>query len=138
MGLTAEEKEAKRVAKEAKAKAKAKAKRYKAWCRLLKSKDVGVVQTACADNARDFEFLRGPGLASLLKLLKNKVCCFPMPLMVLVSATLPRVWGQREPAPALPARGRHAQRPHATAHPVLPTAAACATHARTATWWLPA
>ena len=89
MGLTAEEKEAKRLAKEAKAAAKAKAKRYKAWCRLLKSKDVGVVQTACTDNARDFEFLRGPGLASLLKLLKNKVrlpaCPHPSPARVCVS-----------------------------------------------------
>ena len=78
MGKSAEEKaaakEAKRLAKEAKKAAKAKAKRYKAWARLFKSKDVAVVQAACADNAREFEFLRGPGLAGLLKLLKNKVC----------------------------------------------------------------
>lgn len=72
MGTSAEQKEAKRLAKEAKKAAKEQAKRYKAWCRLLKSKDESVVQAACADNARDFEFLRGPGLASLLKLLKNK------------------------------------------------------------------
>ena len=74
MPTKAEEKEAKRLAKEAKKAAKAKAKKYKAWCRLLKSKDAAVVEAACADNARDYEFLREHGgLAALLKLLKNKV-----------------------------------------------------------------